>query len=232
MTTRRVRWRGARRIIASRYPPIDLFERVSADPSVWEALIALEALTNPRVRDETGVIALVPPEDRIFGPGASYVMSSFTHVNPKGSRFGDGRFGVYYAAADLRTALAETIHHFEAFARDAGDPPRAEDMRVLVGAIDHDFEDVVALPEAERTAVLDPDAYGASQAYGARLRQQGAAGVVYPSVRLAGGWCVGAFKPTAVQPPVQERHLQYRWNGERVDRYFDYAEDRWIGWPA
>jgi hypothetical protein len=26
----------------------------------------------------------------------------------------------------------------------------------------------------------------------------------------------------------QERHLKYRWNGERVDRYFGYARDEWI----
>ena len=34
--------------------------------------------------------------------------------------------------------------------------------------------------------------------------------------------------PRAVGIPHQERHLKYRWNGERVDRYFDYARDEWI----
>jgi hypothetical protein len=29
--------------------------------------------------------------------------------------------------------------------------------------------------------------------------------------------------------PHPERHLQYHWNGARVDRYFDYARDEWIG---
>ena len=90
MATRRVGWPRAWRIIASRHPPIDLFERLTPDPAIWEALIALEELTNPRVRDEVGDIALVAPEDRVSGPGASYVMASFTHRNPKGSRFSDG----------------------------------------------------------------------------------------------------------------------------------------------
>ena len=228
MGARHVAWPQAWRVIASRYPPIDLFERLTPDPAVWEALIALEQLTNPRVRDEVGEIALVPPEDRVTGPGASYVMASFTHVNPKGSRFSDGRYGVYYAAAELETAVAETIHHFQAFARAAGDPPRTAQMRVPVGGVDADFEDVAALPEAQPAPILDPADYSAAQAYARRLRAAGALGVVYPSVRRPGGACLGAFKPRAVGLPRQERHLAYRWTGERVDRYFDYQRDAWI----
>ena len=191
-------------------------------------MIALEQLTNPRVRDEIGQISLVPIEERISGPGASYVMASFTHINRRGSRFSDGTFGVYYAAAELETAIAETVHHFEAFARDSGDPVRMEDMRVLVGMVAEDFEDVVALTKPRRTRVLDPDNYTASQAYARTLRNAGAMGVVYPSVRRVTGTCVGAFRPRAVGIPQQERHLKYRWNRERVDRYFDYKQDTWI----
>ncbi len=231
MATRHLDWRRAWRVIASRYPPINLFERVSADPAVWEALIQLEQLTNPRVRDEIGNIALVARDDRLSGPGASYVMASFTHVNPKGSRFSDGRFGVYYAASSLETAIAETVFHFEDFARDADDPPRSEDMRVLVGAVDCAFEDVSALDDPQRSAVLDPNSYVSSRSYAAALRDAGSEGVVYPSVRWAGGECVGAFRPKAVRPPRQERHLNYRWDGTRVSRVFDYRRDKWIDWP-
>ena len=228
MPTRRVEWRRAWRVIASRYPPIDLFERLTPDPAVWDALMALEQLTNPRVRDEVGDIALVPPDERIAGSGASYVMASFTHLNPNGSRFGDGSFGVYYAASDLDTAIAETIYHFERFARDSNDPPRREEMRVLVGAVEQDLEDVSVLAVAERQAILDPDSYNASQEYGRRLRETGAVGIVYPSVRRGGGECVAVFRARAVGLPHQERHLNYYWNGERVARYFDYQREAWI----
>ena len=229
MPTRRVDWPQAWRVIASRYPPINLFERLTTDTAVWDALIALEQLTNPRVRDEVGDIALVPPDERVSGPGASYVMAAFTHLNPKGSRFSDGSYGVYYAAAALETAIAETVFHFEGFARDSADPPRSEDFRVLVGAVAAEFEDVAALPAAQRTSILDANSYAASQAYANERRAAGANGVAYPSVRHAGGHCIGAFRPRAVGIPHQERHLKYRWNGERVDRYFDYVRDEWIG---
>jgi len=226
--TSRVDWSHAWRVIASRYPPINLFERLTADTAVWDALMALEQLTNPRVRDEVGDIALVPPDERVSGPGASYVMAAFTLVNPKGSRFSDGSFGVYYAAAALETAIAETVFHFEAFARDSADPPRSEDMRVLVGTIAAEFEDIASLPQIQRASILDPLSYATSQAYAKRLRAAGANGVAYPSVRHAGGQCVGAFRPHAVGIPHQERHLKYRWDGKRVDRYFDYAREEWI----
>ncbi|MDF2974655.1 MAG: uncharacterized protein K0R61_5105 [Microvirga sp.] len=46
-------------------------------------------------------------------------MAPFTHLNPKGSRFSDGSYGVYYAADRLSTAIAETAHHFASFARES-----------------------------------------------------------------------------------------------------------------
>jgi hypothetical protein len=128
----------------------------------------------------------------------------------------------------LETAIAETIFHFETFARDSADPTRSEEMRVLVGTITADFEDVAALPDADRLRILDKDAYAESQAYARRIRTDGAAGVIYPSVRAPGGECLGAFRPRVVGLPRQERHLKYRWNGSRVDRYFDYHREVWV----
>jgi len=226
-TLRRVAWSQATRIVASRHPPIDLFERVSADAAVWEALIAAEELVNPRVRDEVGEIRLVPPEERVSGPGASYVMAAFTHRNPKDSRFSDGSYGVYHAARELRTAIRETAHHFARFATDSVDGPRYEDMRVLVGRIDARLHDATSLPPTERAAILHPDSYAASRRFGASLRDAGSPGLVYPSVRDPAGRCVAAFRPKTVGIPVQTRHLKYHWDGEGVARYFDYGSESW-----
>ena len=230
MPTCRVDWPQAWRVIASRYPPINLFERLTADTAVWDALIALEQLTNPRVRDEVGDIALVPPDERVSGPGASYVMAAFTHLNPKGSRFSDGSFGVYYAAAALETAIAETVFHFEAFARDSADPPRSEDFRVLVGTVAAEFEDVAALPDDAagrdpRSQLLCRVPGLREAASGGRRERRGLS--ERPACRRDSASAPSG--PRAVGIPHQERHLKYRWNGERVDRYFDYARDEWIG---
>jgi hypothetical protein len=101
-------------------------------------------------------------------------------------------------------------------------------LSVLVGAVVAEFEDVAGAPEPRRSQILDPSSYAASQAFARVLREAGANGVVYPSVRRGGGECIGAFRPPAVGLPRQERHLKYRWNGDRVDRYFDYLLDAWV----
>jgi RES domain len=228
---RQVRWTQATRIIASRYPPVPLFERASADPAVWEALIAAEMLVNPRIRNEVGEIHLVPPHERVSGPGASYVMAAFTHLNPRGSRFSDGSFGIYYAGREFQTALRETAWHFGRIAADSADGPRREDMRVLVGRVESRMHDVETLPPAEQARLLDPESNAASQPFGAWLREQGSNGIVYPSVRHRGGRCVAALRPRAVGLPVQTKHLQYHYDGIRVVEYFDYERAVWITLP-
>jgi len=195
---------------------------------MWEALIAAEALVSPRIRDEVGEIHLVPVEERVSGPGATWVMAPFTYRNPKGSRFSNGSYGVYYAANDLPTAVKETAYHFAQFAADSGDGVRYEDMRVLVGRIDAEFHDLEGIPEADRRPLLDPNSYAASQAFAAALRTDSTNGIHFPSVRRPSGRCVAAFRPKAVGVPKQTKHLKYYWDGTAVREYFDYETEAWI----
>lgn len=224
---RRVRWPAATRIIAARHPPIPLFERVSDDPAVQDALIAAEMLVNPRLRDQIGEIRLVAPEERVSGPNASFVMAAFTHLNPKGSRFSDGSYGVYYAGREFETALRETAYHFARFASDSGDGVRYEDMRVLVGRIDTRFHDLATLAENLRAPLLDPNSYAASRPFARAMRDAGSNGLVHASVRNPAGRCVAAFRPRAVGIPNQSRHVTYHYDGTRVARWFDYETGIW-----
>lgn len=213
-----VDWPDARRIIRSVYPPIDLFEDV-ADPEDWPLLLAAEAKTNPRLAASIGALDLVPPERRVSGPGASYIMAPFTHVSPdRPTRWSDGRYGVLYAARAFETALAETIHHHERFMRATGEPAgwtsQFRELVLRVRLTAHDLRDGPRF-----AAALDPEDYSAAQRLGAALRAGGSDGVVWPSVRDAGGLCVGLFHPDLAQAPVQGRHLDYHWDGARVDLY-------------
>jgi hypothetical protein len=225
---RRVSWRKTYRAIPTRYPPISLFERV-ADPEDWDALIEIESLTNARIRDAIGEIALVPPRERVSGPGASWVMASFTHVGPP-SRFSDGTYGVYYTARTLACAVAETAYHWARFYAATAEAACDLDMRLLVARIDAALHDIRGGPREPRWRALhDPDDYAASQRFAAALREQGSAGLAYDSVRLPGDQCVAAFTPRVVkQMPRGDRFLLYHWDGERIARYYDYAEDGWV----
>jgi hypothetical protein len=222
---RRIRWARTFRIVASRYPPIQLFERI-ADPDEWETLAEIEGLTNDRIRQEIGDISIVPPGERVSGPGASFVMAAFTHLG-RPSRFSDGAWGVYYCARERGTAVRETLFHMGRFYAATREPALDVDMRVLVGRIDAPLHDIRGgLPRWR--ALHDPDDYAPSQAFARRLRRAGSNGVAYDSVRAENGQCIGAFRPRAVGIPVQSSHLTYHWNGERMDRWFDHESERWI----
>lgn len=116
-------WNPAFRVIPTRFPAISLFDRV-AGAQDFDVLHALEAMINDRLRDELGEISLVPPEERLYGPGSGPIMATFTHPNPAGSRFSDGRYGVFYCARDRQTAVADpppssAVHGGHARAADA-----------------------------------------------------------------------------------------------------------------
>lgn len=215
----RVEWKPGWRIIPSRFPPINLFERVT-DPADLEAVIAGESLTNQRLRDEAGDIRLVPPEDRISGPGASVIMAAFTHLNPEGSRFSDGTFGVFYAANGLETAIAETKHHRERFMRATGERRMELDMRVYLVDLDAALHDLRGRRAAFPLVYHDDD-YAAGQHLAATLRRQGADGIAYDSLRRAGGECAAVFRPRLLANCRQERHLCYVWNGRRIETVYE-----------
>lgn len=222
ITKSAVTWTGARRIIRSLYPPIDLFEDI-ADPADWPLLLAAEQKTNPRLMETLGAIDLVPPNRRVGGPGASYLMAPFTHVSPdRPSRFTTGDYGVLYVGDHFETALAETIHHHERFmARSAEPAGWTSQFREIVMDVKfegHDLRDELTYADA-----LRPDDYAASHALAASLRASGSDGLIYPSRRLPGGECVALFYPDLASNAVQGRHLDYHWNGQRVDFYREPA---------
>ncbi len=199
----------------SHYPPISLFDDL-ADPVDWELLAEAESRTNPRIFEEVGNLALVPPERRLSGPGASWVMASFTHVTPdRASRFTDGTFGAYYAAESMETAIHEHAYDMANHYRSTHDAPGwISQVRELIGTIN---ADLINLRGGGFDALLDPNSYAASQGFARECRAGGADGVVYPSVRLNGGECFAAFWPDVVSPPAQADHYGYHWNGDTID---------------
>jgi hypothetical protein len=231
----RVRWSKAYRAIPSRFPPVDLFERLYDDPADLELLAYIEGLTNDRLRDELGDISLVPPEERVLGSGATPVMAAFTHLAP--SRFTDGSFGVYYAGDTFEVAVAETSYHRARFLAATREPATRIEMRTYLVKLDADLHD---LRPARWSHVHTPDDYGPSQALGAELKRLGSNGVVYRSVRRKGGECVGAFRPKALKRyqassfTIQGPHFQLRWDGSRISDYFVMAarSTRWLPIPA
>lgn len=214
-----IEWQPSWRIIPSRFPPISLFERVTA-PADLQAIFEIEALTNPRLRDEAGDICLVAQEDRITGPGASVVMAAFTRLNPEGSRFTDGSYGVFYAANDLDTAIAETTYHRERFMRATKQARMELDMRVYLVYLAAALHDLRGR-KAEYPLVYHNENYAAGQHLAATLRKDGSNGIAYDSVRRQGGECVAVFRARLLSNCRQERHLCYVWDGHKIASVYE-----------
>lgn len=219
---RRIRWLPAFRIVPTRHPSVFLFDRV-ADPEDFEALYALESITNDRVRDETGRLELVPPQERLLGAGSGPIMAAFTHLNPEGSRFSEGSFGVFYAGKDRATAIAETRHHHGRFLRATGEGSMHLPMRLYHVDIDARLHDV-RLDGVVDPMVNDADSYRVSRQLGSALRAIDSNGVVYRSVRHPGGQCAGLFRPRAARNCVHAAYLLYAWDGNRFSGVYQQTD--------
>ena len=196
------------RVILSRYPQINLFERVSS-PEDWEVLFAVESLTNPRLRDEVGDIRLVAPEDRVYGDGASWIMAAFTHppVDGRGGRF-NRDFGIYYCSTDESVAIAESSFHRARFLRESRIETMAIEMRVIRAHLGPaTFHDVRYL---EDSAIYDLDDYGESQRAGYALKNTKSFGIYYQSVRVEGE-CMGIMRPKVLSDAIHWRYLRYHY---------------------
>lgn len=203
-------WR-AYRLVPSRFPPVGPWDRI-ASPDDFEALAQIEGLTNPRILEELGVLSTIPRARRVSGPGTTPVMAAFTHLNPEGSRFSDGTYGVYYAARELETAIRETVFHRERFLARTREPPLQVQMRCYVNSFRAEFDDI----RGGRKDLHDPDRYAASQAFGRERRAVNSNGIVYDSVRRPGGQCVAAFWPDVVGSCTQGKHYAYCWDGRAI----------------
>jgi hypothetical protein len=194
------------------------FARVAAADDL-EAVQALESLTDERLR-ERGVADGAEP-------GASVIAAAFALRNPEGSRFSDGTFGVFYAAVDLDTAVAETVHHRERFMRATRQGRVELDMRVHLTDLVADLHDLRGR-EAEFPGVYHPSDHAAGQRLGFALRAAGSAGIVYDSVRRPGGECAAAFRPQVLSTCRQDRHLCYLWDGERITAVYEKRALRFL----
>jgi hypothetical protein len=173
----------------------------------------------------------IPPKDRVYGPGAGYVMAPFAYPSPDGTRFGPPSmtaesFGVYYATRDEATAIEEVKHHRVAFLEATRAPAQDLDFEVLKAPVKgaHFFD----LRDRQRDFpdVYSPTDYSASQKLGVELRTRDADGIAYDSVRREGGECVAVFRPRCIGPARPVKQLIFRWDGAAIIAVLETHEFR------
>lgn len=191
---------------------VSVYDRI-ADARNFQAILEIEALTNPRLREEAGDYRKIRPQDAVAGPGSTPIMASFAYSGS--SRFTDGSYGVYYAAHEEETAVAESRHWTQAFLAATREPSIDVDKRMYLARVRGSYDDLRG--RSKRSRVYDPDSYAYSQTYARDLYRRNAVdGIVYNSVRRDGGQCVCVFRPRLITDCRIGAYLQFRWDGTRI----------------
>ena len=198
--TAEIKQDGTHRLIPSRYVDKDetVLTRLTEDPKDLHKLFALEGATNDRLLGEAGLLPGITVRELVFGLSYSHVVNAaFTHTSPLGNRFNGPERGAWYAGFSRKTSELEVAYH------------RSQELKEIRWAEREVFTYVDSLADfrgefhdlrgATRFAnCLAPSSYKASQRLAGELLDARSAGVLYPSVRHAGGVCIGCFRPALV----------------------------------
>jgi RES domain-containing protein len=172
----------------------------------------LDNATNGRLRAENDLLPGIGVRELVFGvPYYRVVNAAFTHAHPLGSRFNGPDRGAWYAAFGIRTAQAEVAFHKTVQLAEVGrfeDDVTFDDYLADFSGRFHDLR-----ARNDWTDCLDPDTYVQSQALAERLLDDGSLGIVYPSVRRAGGICLACFRPALVTNVRKGATYRFRWSG-------------------
>jgi hypothetical protein len=181
-----------------------LFETVSSAEDL-EAVMDLENWTNDRLVAER--VARLPREEWVYGcPNASIVMASFLHAAPTGLRFNGPELGAWYASMAVNTAIFEVSHHLRRECHRCSMPEMRSHYRTYSAKLGGSFEDIRG-QRASRPELYAPADYAAAQTFGETVRSSGD-GILYDSLRHAGGVNVVAYRPRKIRSVTQCEHYE------------------------
>lgn len=195
----------------------DAVLRGLVDKADLAALAEIEGATSGRLVTEARGSGKVSPHELVHGvPHAAHINAAFAYARPRtANRFnGPGR-GAWYAALDVETCLAEVTFHLTRFLADAGLYEAVVDYAELHASFAGEFLDLRT--HSDHPALSpDPDTgYPEGNRLADLALAHGLNGILYPSVRHAGGTCIAALVPHAVQSVAQGDMWRLCWTGSR-----------------
>lgn len=192
------------RLIPSRFPPVDTFETVTRAEDL-EPVLELEGWTNDRL--VASRLKRLPRAEWVYGrANASVVMAAFLHGAPQGTRFAGAELGAWYAASALVTAVTEVANGIRREIALSALQQKTEELREYTARLAGSFVDI----RGARPDLHDPDpaTYAVTQTFGRSVRSGPNAGIVYDSVRHAGGTNWVSYRPSMVLDVLQGRHFR------------------------
>lgn len=207
------------RLIPSRFAEMEdsVLSPLADDSDHLTDLFELDNATNARLIAEFGGAPGIGVDELVFGvPNFRIINAAFTYARPEGSRFNDGERGAWYCAFDMQTALAEISFHKTVEYQEINRFDDSVTYQSLLADFScelHDLRDAPAFADC-----LDPHSYIHSQQLAARLMGVGSLGVVFPSVRRAGGVNLACFRPALVGNVHKGAAYRLTWKGGPAPR--------------
>lgn len=203
---------GTHRLVPSRHLPQgdSVLTRIADDDPHLQAIFELDGATNDRLLAQQSPGPGIGPDELLAAvPNAAIVNAAFAHPHPLGARFSGPDRGAWYAAFELETAQTEVGFHKTVELAEIGSPDESITFDDYTADINAEFHDLRTARGFR--ACLAPGSYQASQALAADLLAHGALGIVYPSVRRAGGTCLACFRPALVTRVRRARRWRFTW---------------------
>lgn len=179
-------------------------------------LAEIEGATSGRLMAERHGADGIPAAELVATiPHAAFINAAFAYWRPRElNRFnGPGR-GAWYAALTTATCVAEVAYHLTRELERVGDFHATVDYAELFASFAGEFVDLRSV--APTPVCLHPDpaiGYPHGNALADAARARGLNGIIYPSVRHAGGTCLVALWPHAVQSVAQGGVIRLIWSG-------------------
>jgi hypothetical protein len=188
--------------------------RLTQNDEILDGIFELDNATNDRLLAETGLLPGVDARELVFGiPSYSIINAAFCHTSEKGTRFSTPGRGVWYAAFELETSIAEVTYHKQLWlAETRWEKEEISEYIDYLADFRASFHDLRG-SEEHKECLLPSTEYSASQALAAQLLASGSSGVVYHSVRQAGGTCIACFRPVLVINARHSQILKFRFSG-------------------
>lgn len=200
------------RLIPSRFPPIDLYERV-APASDWGAIHAIEEFTNPRVQARkllTGTAQICEGSPRL----QNWNHAPFSYLNPEGTWLLDPFVGALELSDCLQTGLAMSLRKRELFLSRTDEPPLDLDMRVLCTSVKGALADLRDLdPGLTQTA---------RWRIGEEVLEAGMPGAIFRSPHREAGTCLAVFTGDVLERSLQAEHFRFVWDGVRIKSVYSF----------
>jgi hypothetical protein len=194
-------------VIPSRFPPVPLYTRLG-DAEIQAAAEAVEAKTNPRLREEARLAKGPPLESE--HQLQNWNLAPFAYANPAGTTFLGPQYRVLELVASQQAALARALLRREAFLASTEEPPVRVEMRLIKRSVCGRFADLSSAPP-------DPD-LKARRELAADIYDSEMKGILFACPELGGGRAVAVFDGAVLGRAIQSDHYRFDWNGSAITK--------------